>query len=236
MAQAIQTVLRDDALVLRFLKGQGSRLVVVFTGIGAGFGDRRLDEFAASASDGGANNVLFVTDRAASWYAAPGLWDRIVDLIRATCEHEATTELVTLGNSMGGYGAMLAARDLPVARAIAFSPQVTMDRDLLADARWPDVAAKFGPLPIRSTAELVGQGETRFFVAVGGDCAPDRAHVDLLPAHPNLHRFVLPVAAHNLARSLKEAGQLSQIIAAIIRGRTRRVTTIFNRYARGVAA
>ena len=209
---------------------------MVFTGVKAGFGDRKLDEFAASASDGGSNKVLFVTDRAASWYAAPGLWERICDLVQATCEHEETTELVTLGSSMGGYGAMLAARDLPVTRAIAFSPQVTMDRRILADDRWPDVETVFGQPPIRSTAELVGKGETEFFVAVGGGCAPDKAHVDLLPEHPKLHRYVLPVAIHNIARSLKEAGHLPDLIAALIEGRTRRVRTALQRYAEGVAA
>ncbi|MFO6465065.1 hypothetical protein ACK8OR_11790 [Jannaschia sp. KMU-145] len=232
MTLPIEDVLRDDDLRVRFLKGISGRLVVVFTGIGAGFGGAQLDEFAASASGGGANDVLFVTDRRQSWYATPGLWDRIVRLVSDVTAVEKTTELVTLGNSMGGFGSMLATRDLPVRRAIAFSPQVSMDHGILRDTRWPDVAATFGPLPIRSTADLVGAVDAEFYVAAAKGCEADMAHLDLLPEHERLHRFVLPGRAHNVAGRLKAAGHLSNVITAIVLGRTKRVTTFFRRYSR----
>ena len=219
MSSTIDTVLQDEELILRWLPGSTRRMVVVFTGLKAGFGGAPLDEFAGSASDKGKNNVLFVTDRRATWFAAPGLWRRIVKLIRYLRKSERIDEIVTLGNSMGGFGALLLPRDVRVRRAIAFSPQLTMDRTLMDDTRWPDIKDKFGDLPVDN---------------VGG-CREDVAHLDFAPEMNRVHRFVLPKGRHNIAGALKDAGLLSDVIGAIIRGRKTRVERLYAEYAEGVA-
>lgn len=231
VAPAVETVFRDEGLLLRWLPGRARRLVVVFTGRKAGFGGQPLDEFAGSAAGGGENNVLFVTDRRASWYAAPGLWRQIVKLIRFLRRSESIAEIVTLGNSMGGYGALLLPRDLRVARAIAFSPQLTLDRDLVDDARWPDVAARFGPLPAGDLGATFAATRTQYYVTAGGACREDVAQLSRLPEMARVRRWVLPGGRHNLAADLKAADLLSPVIEALLRGRPARVDALYARYA-----
>lgn len=225
MARSVRTLLRDEELTLRWLPGRAPRLVVVFTGMRAGFGDTPLDEFAGSAGQKGENDVLFVTDRRASWYSLPGLWARIVEAVRGLAAQRGAEEVVTLGTSMGGFGALLLPRDVAVKRAIAFAPQVTMDRRVLDDDRWPRVTP-----PVRHVGATMGATRTQYYVTAGGGCALDVAHLDLLPRSKRVHRYVLPGARHNVARALKEAGVLSRVVRSIIRGRKARVERIYARF------
>lgn len=231
----IETVFEDGALMLRWLPGRARRLVVVFTGAQEGFGGQPLDEFAGSASDKGDNKVLFVTDRLASWYAAPGLWQRIVHLIKGLCRDEGVEEVVTLGNSMGGYGAILLPRDVPVRRAIAFSPQLTVDPKLSGDTRWPDIPARWGDTPAHNLAETIAGTRTQYYLTAGAACPEDVAHLNLAPDLKRVHRWILPRGRHNLAAALKSAGLLHDVIHAILRGRKTRVDNLYDRYAAGLA-
>ena len=226
MATPVETVFEDEELRLRWLPGRLPRMVVVFTGMKARFGGAPVDEFARSAACGGQNNVLFVTDRRATWYAAPGLWRRIVRFVRYLRRSEGMREVLTLGTSMGGFGALLLPRDVRVLRAVAFAPQVTMDPEILADDRWPPVKARWGTLPARSVADVVASGRTQYYVAAGAGCAEDMAHLDLLPDTPRVRRYLLPDGRHNPARALKEAGLLPIVVAAMLRGQDRRAARL----------
>lgn len=235
MTQTIDTVYMDNDLRLRWMPGETKRLVVVFTGMHGGMGGQPLDEFAGSASGGGTNNVLFVTDRRASWYAVPGLWQRIVRMIRYLRKSEGVSEVVSLGTSMGGYGALLLPRDVRVKRAIAFSPQVTMDPDILVDERWPNVKKRWGRLPVRSVAETIDNTTAQYHVIAGEDCPEDQAHLDLIPEHPRVQRLILPRARHNVAKALKDQDLLRVLVGSLVRGRPRRVRRLFEAYSKAVA-
>lgn len=234
MSPTIDTVLQDEELTLRWLPGMTRRLIVVFTGVQAGFGGAPLDEFAGSASRQGENNVLFVTDRRGTWYSAPGLWSRIVRLIRYLRKSEAIEEIVTLGNSMGGYGALLLPQDLKVRRAIAFSPQLTLDRALTDDTRWPDIMKRYGRMPARNVGETFASTRTQYYLTAGARCIEDVEQLDFAPDLPRVHRWILPDSKHNLAGRLKETGILYDVIGAIIRGRKARVETLYAQYAEAV--
>ena len=232
----IETVFQDEELTLRWLPGRAARLVVVFTGAQKGFGGQPLDEFAGSASDEGDNKVLFVTDRLASWYAAPGLWRRIVRLIRMVRRDEGVEEVVTLGNSMGGYGALLLPRDLTVrSRGRVFAAADGRSMGLSGDPRWPDVEARWGGTPARNLAETFAGTRTQYYLTAGAACLEDVAHLNLAPALKRVHRWVLPHGRHNLAAALKSAGLLHDVIHAILRGRKARVTNLYDRYSAGLA-
>lgn len=235
MAPTIDTVLQDEELTLRWLPGSTPRMVVVFTGLNAGFGGAPLDEFAGSASRGGENSVLFVTDRRATWYSAPGLWAKVVDLVKYLRTSEGIDEIVSLGNSMGGYGALLLPQEVRVRRAIAFSPQLTLDRGLTDDDRWPDIMGRYGTMPARNVGETFATTRTQYYLTAGGGCREDVDHLGFAPEMARVHRWILPKGRHNLAGTLKDAGILYDVVGAIIRGRKARVETLYAGYAEGVA-
>jgi pimeloyl-ACP methyl ester carboxylesterase len=230
MALTIETVLEDKELRVRWLPGTSRAMVTVFTGRHHEFGAQPADEFAYSAYAKGKNNVLFVSDLRQSWYSLPDLWDRIVGLIRDVIQLEGIERVVTLGNSMGGYGALLLPRDIAVQRALAFCPQLSMDAAVIAEDRWPAAQAKFGILPERNIADTIEATRTHYYVTAGTGAPRDIAQMDLLPVHPRINRWVLRGGGHNIAERLKEAGLLPNVIAALIRGNKPQIETLFAEY------
>lgn len=215
MERALETVLRDEALAVRWMPGATGRLVVVFTGARRGFGGAHPVEFAGSAAAGG-DAVLFVTDRRSTWFAAPGLWRRVVGVVRYVRLTERMREVVALGSSMGGWGAILLARDVAVRRVLAFSPQVAMDRAVLDDPRWPQAADLGAPPATDLRAAL--RPATEYTVVASEGARADRRHMALLPRAGNVRRMLLPGDAHNAAGAMKAAGVLAPFVAAVMDG------------------
>ncbi|MBM2575632.1 hypothetical protein JQC91_04880 [Jannaschia sp. Os4] len=213
MKRSLDLILRDDLLALRWLPGTTGRMVVVFTGLKLGVGGGHPTEFAGSASQDG-DAVLFVTDRTSSWYSAPGLWRRVVTWVRYVRRSERIREVLSLGTSMGGYGAILLAKHLPVTRVVAFSPQVTRDDAVLEDARW---RALEHPLPERDLAAACVD-RTEYLLLASEGCTLDRRHIARMPRTPNVHRLLLPGHHHNAAGRLKAAGLLAPVVAACLSG------------------
>lgn len=214
MSYEIETLCDDEHLRLRWLSGDSSRLIVAFTGIGHGMGGVQRDEFVGASSDGGANSTLFVTDRRRSWYSSPGLIDRITDQIEERAAISGATEIATIGNSMGGFGAILFTKYVDVAVAVAFAPQYSMDSSIVADRRWARYRADFGPLPVRSLDDAMN-GRTLYFV-ISGDAPLERAHMERFSNRDNLFRFEVPGADHSVAKALKESGAMREILGLMM--------------------
>ena len=210
----MELLLDDPLLTIQRLPGQGRRLVVAFSGIGHGFGGMQAAEFMGTAADGGRNTVLFVTDTTRSWFTAPGIVDRIAGQVQAELLRLGLPACHTIGNSMGGYGAIRMAREMPVAVALAFSPQVSMDPALMDEHRWPEyrpaiVSDRHLPL----AACLVPA--TRNYAVFGATSRIERNHRALLPEDgPNLTCLMLQGGGHNIVRILKQAGHLVPLVRA----------------------
>ena len=216
MRRELETILRDDALALRWMPGDTGRLVVVFAGMKRGVGGEHPAEFVGSAGMAG-DAALFVTDRRSTWYAAPGLWRRILTHVRHVRMTERIGEVLALGSSMGGWGAMLLARDMPVRRVLAFSPQVSMDRAELDDPRWPAIGS-FGAAPPATSLAGALRADTHYTVVASEGCLWDRRQASLLRKRANVRRLHLPGQAHNTAARLKAAGILAPFVTAVLSG------------------
>ncbi len=94
---------------------------------------------------------------------------------------------------------------------------------------------KFGDLPVDNVGGTFADTKTQYYLTAGGGCREDVAHLDFAPEMNRVHRFVLPKGRHNIAGALKDAGLLSDVIGAIIRGRKTRVERLYAEYAEGVA-
>ena len=224
-------ILHDDPLLLiERLQGGGRRLVVALSGIGHGFGGMQRVEFVGTAADGGRNTVLFVTDRSRSWFTAEGIVARIADVVQGELARLGLPACHTIGNSMGGYGAIRLAVDMPVAVSLAFSPQATMDPALIAERRWPEhrpaivmerhlpLSACIAPYPPHAAAQ--------HYAVFGAASRIERDHRALLPDAANLTCLMLPGGGHNIVRILKGTGHLLPLVEAMMDCDAARIATV----------
>lgn len=230
----METLYEDDDALIERLPGDGQRIVAVFSGIGSGFGGLQRAEFVGTASDGGKNTVLFLTDRRRSWFTTPGLVARMADMVRLELDRAGLAGCHTIGNSMGGYGAIRMSLEMPVAVALAFSPQVSMDRQVIDESRWEEHRAAIDLRNHLPLWECLVPG-TRYYAVFGGDSRPERAHRNLLPDTPGLTCLLLPGGGHNIVRLLKEAGELTPLVQAMLDTDDNGIQAVTARFARYVA-
>lgn len=213
----MRTLIEDDDLLIRYLPGTDARLTVAFTGVGRGLGGIQRDEFVRSAADGGASHALFVTDRRRSWYARTGLAARIIAAVQEIVARRGIARVATLGNSMGGFGALWFADRLGATVAMAFAPQASTDPAVLPEPRWAQFRAQMDPAGIRTVDAVPGSACLRFAV-FGARQRLDRPHADLIEARTGAQVYRLAEAGHGVARYLKERGQLAPLVAEMLAG------------------
>lgn len=230
----IVTAVDDDELMMREMPGSGHRLVLAFGGIRQGIAGIPRDEFIATASDKGSNHVLFITDQKCSWFSRAGLTDRIVEHVSQYAQKHQITEIVAIGNSMGGYGAILFSALLPVKRVAAFVPQISMHSEVLDEPRWQEFRPDFGPELARSLEESFRKSTAEIHVVYGAEDRLDQAHAALIPSLPNLHVRMMRHCDHSDAVvRLKDTGYLAKLVNAVLSGTANEVSDLFDAYDRG---
>ena len=225
----ISTLHEDEDLLIRGCRGSSSHLVLAFTGIGHQMGKLQRDEFVGTALGGAANSALFVTDKRRSWYSHPGLADRAVAQIARWRDAWQARTVSAIGNSMGGYGALLFSARVPMESCIAFAPQISMHRDVIREPRWPELRKGLGAALVRSADDLLATRCT-YFIVFGADSPEDSAQAALLTPRPNVHRIDVPGSRHSVAEDLKTRGLSRDLIAAMFRRDRQRVDALLSTY------
>ncbi len=209
--QSLQIVHDDDNLrIARLGKGEGARAVLCFTGVGLGMGGVQTEEFVGISQRIGGSSI-FVTDKRRTWFNGidpADLQRRLEPLIDGR-------EVVTLGNSMGAFGAIWATSFLPVASAIAFAPQFSVHpgivpretrwrewRDRIEAWHYPDLTRHF-------------TGGARYFTFNG---AEDEEHWSHFKSGENQTHVLVPETGHDVAKTFKERGILGDVIADCLAG------------------
>src|ERR1700757_6152 len=105
-----QTIAIDtDSLKISYQAGTSGLVVVTFTGVGHGLGHIQTEEFRRTMhSDGDAesNAVIWVIDKRRRWFNG-GIAAEIVAAVNDIIESLGQVDrVITLGNSMGGFGAI----------------------------------------------------------------------------------------------------------------------------------
>lgn len=220
----METILRDDQLCLRRLPGRQKRLVVIFGGAKLPRNGALRSEFLHTVSHNGTNPILNVQDMKCTWYSAPGLVTRITAAIKAEADRVGAKEIITLGNSMGGFGAILFTREMPVARALALSPQVSMHSDLITETRFDEYQPDFGPeQAVRSVNDIIPLTKTEVTVIFGRGSKYDNAQAALLNPAPNLRLSHDARSGHDTAKWLKKQNLLVPLVRSVIYGHPRKL-------------
>jgi hypothetical protein len=203
-------------------------LVVAFGGInhGVGIGVPPF-EFLRSLSSQGCD-AIFLRDFAQAWYqfGVDGVAGDVAGLAQwLRTRRQGYRRAVALGNSMGGFAALLFGRLVAFDAVIAFNPQTTIaTRDLTAigDHRWQLLLDRMRTRPIvgghddvRSGEPGSGASESTSLVFFGARSRDDAAHAMRLAREPGCHLFAIRDSRHNAIKMLRDTGILARILGLI---------------------
>jgi pimeloyl-ACP methyl ester carboxylesterase len=217
----------DPAVPLSLDMNRESRtLLIAFGGMAGGLGMPPFEMFKATG-DLPVKRV-FVRDLHQAWYhrGIPGSGDSISEvadsLERLIAPHEID-RLVAVGTSAGGYAALLFGTLLGAHTAIAFGPQTVLDLEILAgmgDHRWDPQVKELEALgcldeqwvDLRSALPRIGRTATRYQLHFDPLMALDRAHCERLADLDRITLHLREGAGHNIARDMREAGELEPLL------------------------
>lgn len=188
-------------------------------------------EFSALTGRAGVKR-LYVRDLRQAWYhrGMPGHGDRLMDVaaaLREVVARRRVERLVVVGNSAGGYAALVFGTLLGADVVLAFSPQTTLDLESLAqmdDHRWDE---RLQPLEdtdafdrdwidIARALPAARHAETRYEVFFD-DTHLDRAHSERLAGLEGVRLFRFGGGQHELAKALRDTGALARVLERAIR-------------------
>jgi pimeloyl-ACP methyl ester carboxylesterase len=207
-------IVDDPVLRIAIARGDTDVAVVSFSGIEHELGQVPREEFVNTLA-GNRHSHFFVVDKQRSWYnaTAPAILSTLVPRLRDF------RRVVTIGNSMGGFGAIYFASRLPNCRtAIAFVPQFSADPEIVpGETRWKEHRARLSAWPVRH-AMVDANGEVAFHTFFGSSDTRDQAHLALFKTHATMGTsiFSLPDAAHGVAKYLRQRNLLRPVLDAAI--------------------
>ncbi|MEL7280926.1 MAG: hypothetical protein AAFY35_16705 [Pseudomonadota bacterium] len=208
----------SDRVRATSMPGTEPRLVVSFTGVGKPDTREQSEEFVNTSHMGGRNHVLFVADTLRSWYNGPGVYEEILDLVESYKRTHKIQEVVTFGNSMGGYGAIIFAGALGAKSCLSFSAQYSADPKVVPEEeRWMEYRGKIAHFT-RPPMETTLSDECIYFVVHGGGDR-EKPHWSRFPRADNFNHYLADQVGHALGKKMKAAGQISAITQCAILAR-----------------
>lgn len=197
----------------RVLPNGASRVVISFSGLHNTDGKPRF-EFGSTlqALD---TNVIFVCDHTQSWYShgVPGLGGDASTVARSLREltqfYFPGQPVVTLGNSMGGYAALLFSCLCEFQKSISFVPQ-TLIPDPRYSSYFNDSAVPYADLNPIVAASLAQH------LIVTGDEAADLAQVAAVSKLATAEHRTMAGAGHDVALVLRKRRELQPLIASVL--------------------
>jgi pimeloyl-ACP methyl ester carboxylesterase len=197
---------------------QSHVLAVAFTGISHGLGGIHF-EFGRSLGKIRCATLL-VRDIGLRWYQYgpddPSAAGAVVARIRYTAKRAGAKRIVCIGNSMGGFGALLYGSLLQADAVIAFCPQTAIDPAItsaMGDRRWSNYQTNIPDYPYGDISRLPQPRNVT--VCYGSNDSLDVAHVDRLKWA--VKRIVMP-SGHGAVRELKNQGKLIPLLSDVVFG------------------
>jgi predicted esterase YcpF (UPF0227 family) len=169
------------------------------------------------------DNKIFFRDVSQAWYqrGLPGIGENahaIGDYLHSRIEQSGAEEIRFIGNSMGGYAALMFCAMLGRGKAIVFSPQTFIcpnKRQSLGDERWPEkVQTVLGTQQASDIYDLKAWITSRHptlsaQIYVSTEDALDTRHAEELRGFDNIHIHRYDEGGgHDLVRWLRQEGKL----------------------------
>lgn len=218
----IQMRIATEDHQVAYMRGTGTRLVIALGGVGTVPEEMPPFEFVGTASQGGENHVILVTERARTWMNSPDLPEALVKEIEEVVARESIDNVVALGNSMGGFMALVLPTLTKIDHVVALSPQVSMDPAIVPEeTRWRKWRRRFPTYRFRQVPQPV-EG-TRYLV-LHGDTPEERIHWARFPQAPKtFNHLILRGEAHDLVKALKKLEIMRPLLERAMDMKTRQV-------------
>ncbi len=153
------------------------------------------------------DNIIFITDKTRSWGNQLD-FDTIKDAIEPLIE---TRKIYSIGNSMGGFNAIISTFYIETDVCIAFVPQYSVNPSIVPwEKRWREYTSNIENFRFESVREFMNK-TTNYFIFTGGK-GPDQRHAKLFPVMDNICHYSFPSIEHNVAQTLKELGALNVVV------------------------
>jgi pimeloyl-ACP methyl ester carboxylesterase len=208
----VEVLYDSPRITISHRPGNTGRAFFCFAGVGLKLGKVPDAEFVKTL-DGHQHDQFFVIDKTRSWYNSTAI--EITDCLATTASRYAS--VYTLGNSMGGFGAIYFASRLPGCKAaIAFSAQYSVKSEIVPwEPRWNEWRSQISEWTIPHA--LVDRDRAVRSFLFFGDVGRDRRHAQAFARHSlqEITIYRLGGLAHNTAGVLRDHGCLNRILDAI---------------------
>jgi hypothetical protein len=177
---------------------------------------------------------MFVRDLYQAWYHRGVPRQRaktlvsVADRLREMIAPHHVERLVTIGNSSGGYAALVFGALLGADTALAFAPQTTLDPDAMAslgDRRWEGHLSALRDagrmdadwIDLRTALPRALDGQTRLHVYFNERLAVDRLHAERLRDVDGVRLFRFGHGSgHYLVNTLRDNGSLEHTLRKVV--------------------
>ena len=179
-------------------------LILCFTGIGKGFGGIQPMEFLSVA---GKENraAMHIIDKNRTWYNSID-GNHLASMIRDVAGNRP---VLSLGNSMGGFGAIWISHYVKVTQAVAFVPQFSVKPDIIPNEnRWREWRDKITQWNIESLNGFFVP-DTKYWTFNSPD---DAEHWIRFPSYSNCNHILIENSTHDVAFAMKKSGCLQAVI------------------------
>lgn len=218
--------LSDDSAVIEDLSPDAGTLFFFFGGIQGGIKKMLPFEFQRTAGTLDSSSKVFLRDAQQSWYqkGLPGIGSNtlaVADYLQGIIVKSGATKIRFVGNSMGGYAALLFCSILKTGKAVAFSPQtfICLEKRLkYGDERWPDQINRLHNGNFYSETydlcQWIGsqypEMKASIYVAINNKL--DVAHAKELDGFENISIYECPEGGHAVSKWLRDKGMLFGIL------------------------
>ena len=212
----MELLVDDEACRIAHEPGDNRRAVIAFAGVGYALGGIQVEEFRRSL-DGAHFDIYYVIDKERRWYNR--CYDAVLAAINRSLAERRITETFTLGNSMGGFGAVLFAGALAECRrAIAFSPQSSVCPAIVPfEDRWREWTQHISHWGVPDAVPHMRRGLS-YVLFFGAADTRDRRHVDRFAAGGAGETLLCRIeeSAHGVAAEIKRHGLLVPLLDALL--------------------
>ena len=203
------STLYDDPLIkISIIENGYDKSILCFTGVGHALNgiDVQSEEFLKATCQA---TTIFIIDKERSF-------GNNINFSLMKCiifPYIQGKVLYTLGNSMGGFLAILATKFFNIDVSISFVPQYSVSKNIFPhENRWDAYVNNISFFKFESLDNAFNE-QTTYYI-FGGIGGPDDKHLYKFPRRENVHTILIksPAYHHQVAKKFKQDGQLYNVI------------------------